>query len=176
VKAELRQRYLQVRRNLSKGDRTMFSLRICDELSFMLTATFTGPIVSYSPFPSEVDVTKLNERCSKAGYRVLVPIPLDATHQKYEFQDITSSERFSLEYVQKEALAWVVPGVSFDRFGHRVGLGKGVYDRFLLQSSGVKVGVCFSAQLSTSPLPVESHDVKMDFVFTESEQLSFFHH
>lgn len=62
----------------------------------------------------------------------------------------------------------VVPGVAFDRTGHRLGYGKGFYDRELHSSgfSGVLIGLCFDFQL-VDRLPSEMHDVPVDYLVTE---------
>jgi 5-formyltetrahydrofolate cyclo-ligase len=63
----------------------------------------------------------------------------------------------------------IVPGLVFDRAGNRIGRGKGYYDRFLGASSmraAVRVGVMWSLQL-VEEVPVESHDVPVDFVCHE---------
>ncbi|MBK7843284.1 MAG: 5-formyltetrahydrofolate cyclo-ligase [Bdellovibrionales bacterium] len=62
----------------------------------------------------------------------------------------------------------LVPGVSFDRCGRRVGYGKGFYDRALGKASRIKIGICFSVQLSQEPLPYGDGDVKMDWIVTEN--------
>ncbi len=48
----------------------------------------------------------------------------------------------------------VVPGVRFDRNGHRLGHGQGYYDRLLAsrKASTVLCGVCFESQLATRSL------------------------
>ena len=63
----------------------------------------------------------------------------------------------------------MVPGVAFDLYGHRIGFGKGYYDRYLaaLQRLPVLVGLCHDFQVCDE-LPAEGHDVRMDFVVTES--------
>lgn len=62
----------------------------------------------------------------------------------------------------------LVPGVSFDRRGYRLGYGKGYYDSFLksMPRSAVSVGLCFEAFL-VPDLPKESHDARVPFVATE---------
>ncbi len=62
----------------------------------------------------------------------------------------------------------LVPGLAFSKEGHRLGRGKGFYDRYLEKYDGIKVGICFSEQLR-SIVPYEKHDVMMDYVVTESE-------
>ncbi|WP_429885875.1 5-formyltetrahydrofolate cyclo-ligase [Geoalkalibacter halelectricus] len=62
----------------------------------------------------------------------------------------------------------VLPGVAFDARGHRLGYGKGFYDRSLQQfrGRGIRVGLCFEFQ-RVDALPAEAHDVPMDLVVTE---------
>lgn len=60
----------------------------------------------------------------------------------------------------------VVPGMAFDRAGHRLGRGKGYYDRFLAQHPHVHtIGLCFDFQLLPE-IPCEPHDRIIDEVIT----------
>jgi len=61
-----------------------------------------------------------------------------------------------------------VPALAFDLLGNRLGQGGGYYDKFLPKcEKAVKIGVCFSCQISETPLPVGDLDVKMDFILSE---------
>lgn len=62
----------------------------------------------------------------------------------------------------------LIPGMVFNKNGNRLGKGKGFYDKTLSAYQGVKVGVCFDFQISSSVLPLEPHDVKVDYLLTES--------
>lgn len=69
----------------------------------------------------------------------------------------------------------LLPLVAFDRRGHRLGMGAGYYDRsfaFLRAlarpASPVLVGIGYSFQ-EVEVLPALDHDVRLDFVATESE-------
>lgn len=64
----------------------------------------------------------------------------------------------------------LVPGVAFDWQGHRLGRGKGFYDRLLSAVSGKTCGVAFDQQL-VSTLPVEPHDVRLNCILTPSHWL-----
>jgi len=66
----------------------------------------------------------------------------------------------------------VIPGVVFDRGGHRLGYGGGFYDRFLARSApqALRVGLAFACQV-VDRIPVQSHDIPMDMVITEREVL-----
>lgn len=64
----------------------------------------------------------------------------------------------------------IVPGLSFDRKGYRLGFGAGYYDKYLsdIKHSGdcIKIGVCFDDYLQNQ-IPREEHDVKFDFIITD---------
>ena len=58
----------------------------------------------------------------------------------------------------------VVPGMAFDACGHRLGRGKGYYDRLLPRLSHCyKIGICFDFQKVPS-VPTEPTDIAMDEV------------
>ena len=60
----------------------------------------------------------------------------------------------------------VIPGIVFDYEGYRLGYGKGYYDRLLIGSKAIKVGLAFSFQ-RIADIPSESHDQRVDIVITE---------
>lgn len=60
----------------------------------------------------------------------------------------------------------IVPGMAFDAAGHRLGRGKGYYDRFLAQHSQTHtIGLCFNFQLLPE-VPAEPHDCRIDEVIS----------
>ena len=60
----------------------------------------------------------------------------------------------------------IVPGAAFDKSGGRLGLGGGFYDRFLPRAvNAKKIALAYDFQLVEN-LPLESHDAKIDVVFT----------
>lgn len=60
----------------------------------------------------------------------------------------------------------VVPGMAFDADGHRLGRGKGYYDRFLSQHPQTHtIGLCFDFQLLPN-VPCEPHDRIIDEIIT----------
>ena len=60
----------------------------------------------------------------------------------------------------------IVPGLCFDKKHHRLGYGKGFYDRFLLGCPAYKVGVCFDEQRYQGELPITPFDVAVDEVIS----------
>ena len=60
----------------------------------------------------------------------------------------------------------IVPGLSFDSEGYRLGYGKGYYDRFLNDFDGCKIGICYSACVKWE-LPHGFYDRPVDLLVTE---------
>ena len=82
----------------------------------------------------------------------------------YEPQGETFTDLVSID-------AAIIPGVSFDRHGNRLGRGKGYYDRFLKKLNTFKIGICFSFQISDE-IPHDEHDIAMDEIWTEEGYVS----
>jgi len=61
------------------------------------------------------------------------------------------------------------PGVAFDRYGGRLGRGKGYYDRFFARlPHEIPIwGIAFSCQIHGEYLPVRQHDMPINGVVTE---------
>ena len=57
----------------------------------------------------------------------------------------------------------IIPALSFDHAGYRVGYGKGYYDKFMKDISPFKVGVCHK-EICAKNIPHEVHDLKCDKV------------
>lgn len=63
-----------------------------------------------------------------------------------------------------------VPGLAFDLKGYRLGRGKGYYDKYFTRFKNkkiIKVGVASGSNILLR-LPYEAHDVKMDYLISES--------
>ncbi|MFA6489827.1 MAG: phosphoribosylglycinamide formyltransferase [Candidatus Micrarchaeia archaeon] len=60
----------------------------------------------------------------------------------------------------------IVPGVSFDRRGHRIGYGMGYYDSLLSKMKCPKIGLAYEVQI-VPHVPDEPHDVAVDKIVTE---------
>lgn len=64
----------------------------------------------------------------------------------------------------------VIPGVAFDRRGHRLGYGHGYYDRFLaeLPPATWRVGLAFAGQM-VEEIPADLWDLPMHLLVTETQ-------
>ncbi len=64
----------------------------------------------------------------------------------------------------------IVPGVSFGLCMHRLGYGRGYYDRYLSESSAYRIGICFDFQVVLR-LPHHENDERMDEIITEKRAI-----
>ncbi len=60
----------------------------------------------------------------------------------------------------------IVPGVAFGLCMHRLGYGKGYYDRYLAESAAYRIGVCYDFQV-VERLPSHENDQRMDEILTD---------
>ncbi|MDO4363610.1 MAG: 5-formyltetrahydrofolate cyclo-ligase [Clostridia bacterium] len=61
----------------------------------------------------------------------------------------------------------VLPGLCFDKYGNRLGYGKGYYDRFLQIHSLISVGLCYNS-LIVKNVPTDIYDKKVDLIVSEN--------
>jgi 5-formyltetrahydrofolate cyclo-ligase len=135
-------------------------------------------ILFYAPFPEELDVWPLVQDSLAAGKTVALPRFQAATKEYVACRILDASRdivsgHFGIREpadhcveIPREVLEWVlVPGVAFDERGHRLGRGKGYYDRLLAPVRGTTCGVAFNEQL-VPEIPVEPHDVMVSCVLT----------
>lgn len=147
-----------------------------DGLARFLLPRVRGWVVTYRPLPHEVDLRGL-EDVAGLGPFALTRTPVEG--RDLALHPATSpSERHrwgfdqpragSPEVPASEVAAVLVPGLAFDRSGHRVGHGLGYYDRLLarLPPSALRIGVV-PAALVVDSLPVDDHDVVMTHLATE---------
>lgn len=74
-----------------------------------------------------------------------------------------------LEKVSPDVL--LIPGLLFSHEGARLGRGKGFYDRYLTGFKGIRIGLCFEAQLEKE-LQIDQHDEHVDIIITELKTYS----
>ena len=61
-----------------------------------------------------------------------------------------------------------MPGLAFTRTGNRIGYGGGFYDRFLIKTNAVSIGLAFDKQV-INKLPHNKDDSILDYIVTEKE-------
>lgn len=132
-------------------------------------------VMLYSSLPSEPYTHELINTLSGQGIKVLLPKVLNGTEMEfrmYEGEDKVSTGPFGIiEPTTPKVTDFddvnliVIPGMAFDRQGHRMGKGKGYYDRFLsaLPHHIYRLGICFDYQIREN-IPHDEYDIPMDAV------------
>jgi 5-formyltetrahydrofolate cyclo-ligase len=182
-KSTLRKKLLAQRGAMNTAWRTALSQKICARLGawarengFHHPAT---PILGYAPTGSEPDIFPFLEAALCAGQAVALPKCGPAAGEMcfYYVDDLRQlhpgafgiREPAAARPVPARELAaalCLVPGLAFDEVGHRLGYGKGYYDRFLRDEPAKSLGICFSLLLQPR-LPAAAHDRCVSVVLTE---------
>lgn len=179
AKSELREELMKLRDSFSQEEREKAEKRMTELFFSLASVRYAKNLLLYSPIKSEPDVSELAERGMSLGKRVALPVS-DPSEPKMEYFFIDGEGRlekgaFGIPEPSKDSERYegdgaldicVVPAVAFDRKGHRLGYGKGYYDRFLSGFMGVKVGLCMSSLLLDS-LPSGRFDVPVNVIITE---------
>jgi 5-formyltetrahydrofolate cyclo-ligase len=141
-------------------------------------------VLLFFPLPSEPDITPLLADALATGKLLSLP-RFNATTNAYEPVQVRDLARelvvgpfgvreptanCPLVTMNRLDLA-LVPGLGFDARGHRLGRGKGHYDRLLAGFPGRTVGVTFDFQV-VAQVPVEPHDIVLDAVVTPTRWLN----
>lgn len=173
-KATLRDLIRQEKRQFSKTQLEELSLPVLQRLYAHPMVRQARSILLYCSLEDEVCTHNLMDRLASEGKHVYLPritSPVDMELRRYTGrQDLQEGAFHIMEptgtllsierYAEIETA--VIPGMAFDRAGHRLGRGKGYYDRLLAKMPHIyKIGVCFDFQKVDS-IPTEATDITMD--------------
>ena len=130
-------------------------------------------IYGYLPYNQEVRTTAMLEQAQRDGKRIAVPKILGDTMIFVWLDDLTAVEKgysnipepIDLTPVADDPTALVLmPGMAFDREGHRCGYGGGFYDKFLAsEPDHPTLALCYDFQVLPH-LDTEEFDIPVDCV------------
>lgn len=178
-KRSLRQQMLARRRALGH-DEWQAASQLAQQNLLSLEAFFRADCIAlYASAHNEIGTTMIFEAAFAAGKRVLYPAVCGHVMVLRQVDGLAglSQGRFGIlepcstgmDHSADEADLIIIPGVAFDLSGHRIGYGKGFYDRFLQHPGRTAhlVGLCHDFQLIDGAIPADQHDIRMDIVVTE---------
>lgn len=178
LKRELRKKYRAIRNSLSKTERYDADKKIISRLIETEDYRSAKVVLTYVSTGSEVGTEGLIVRSLTDGKKVACPLCDKADHTM-SFRFISSVDDLSegaygifeprpdAPEVQADEMPesiCIVPGLSFDASGGRLGYGGGYYDRFLAGYKGVSIGLCYENCQSEELLPGDSFDISVDRV------------
>lgn len=128
-----------------------------------------GIIASFVSFQNEINTQLLNRRLAREK-RLALPRVERETLTFYLIENLNTELCISLMGILEPIPSLckkaehidivLVPGLVFDRQHHRLGYGKGYYDRWLSEHQVFSIGVGYQEQQAET-LPVDPHDVKL---------------
>jgi 5-formyltetrahydrofolate cyclo-ligase len=142
-------------------------------------------VAGYSPIRSELDPAPLMKNLAARGVQLALPA-ITARGKSLIFRAWSVNDRLMLGSLgilePSPAAAELVPDIllvplaAFDRAGHRIGYGAGHYDVTLAHlrkaKGAIGIGVAFAVQ-EIKAVPIQPHDVALDYVLTEKHAFDF---
>ena len=182
-KQSLRTHYREIRSHISNEDAALASESIQSQLLAFIDANYKTPIViaGYFPINHELDILPLFDALYAKGH--ICVMPKTTQNQPLEFKKWREGDETELNHNIPEPLATaqtlipeiiIAPLLACDKFGNRLGYGKGFYDITIehyrkLNPKLLVIGLCYHQQLSATALPTELHDQKLDLIITTKE-------
>ncbi|GIL22230.1 MAG: 5-formyltetrahydrofolate cyclo-ligase [Bacteroidota bacterium] len=181
-KDELRKHYLQKRLTLSEADYAQYNFRVYQHFFSGIDLSFIKVVHTFLPITArrEVDTWLIIDRIRREFPHIHISIPRTAnrTHTLENFyfeglhQLVTTSwgiqePRQGIPTEPEKIDLVLVPLLAFDKTGHRLGYGKGYYDRFLklCRADCVKAGLSlFEAEEKIED--TNEFDVRMNLCVT----------
>lgn len=182
-KRPIREHVLAQRRHLSAESSVRLSLMIQERFLASDVYRQAGSLGLYSAVLNEVQTELVARRALADGKCLSYP---RVNGEVLEFVTVRSAAELVPgsygipEPTGADLMAWadlellVVPGVAFDPSGHRLGYGKGYYDRALTRCPPAmeRVGFAYEFQV-VERLPADAHDCRLTRLVTEQRMLRF---
>lgn len=179
VKTELRNHYRALRATASPDERAAADAAISQRFLALDEYRRCDTILTYVSTAYEVDTHRIIQSALSDGKRVAVPRCVDGTRNMefYYVSDLDDLVRGSYGIlepkVNRERLLLdtssslcIVPALSYDESGYRLGYGGGYYDRFLKEYEGLSVGICY-CNCVREVLPRDIYDCHVSVLITE---------
>jgi 5-formyltetrahydrofolate cyclo-ligase len=181
VKDALRREAFARRDALDREVRRAAALAIRDRALELPELRDRQIVGAYWPIRSEVDPRPLMRALIRRGQDVALSQILHPhlSWRLWRPGDVLIKGGFGVREPGPDApecfpVALLVPLAAFDRQGHRLGYGKGHFDRAIAALSQkhpvLTVGLAYAAQ-EVDDVPAEPHDRGLDFVVTERETI-----
>lgn len=183
-KEELRRQIRQMKRQFTPRQLEELSLPIIQRLKLRLKEFQT--VFAYYSLPDEVYTHQLVDDLLAEGKTVFLPKVVSDEAMEWctytGLQDLQEGSFRIMEPADNQGdcplceqgtkrlndmgtvPVIIVPGMAFDATGHRLGRGRGYYDRFLTTHPHIyKIGVCFDFQ-KVGEVPTDAFDIPVDEV------------
>lgn len=177
AKAKIRKEMLDKRNSMNEDERAesvvAIMKRLLDEPHFANAKT----VALYMSKGSEVETREILKAALERKKEVCLPVVNGEHLELYcfeSFEDLLPGKFGILEPgnripPSKEPDVIIIPGVAFGLCMHRLGYGKGYYDRLLAKLPSYRLGICFDFQVMEN-LPKHEDDQRMHKILTEKRE------
>ena len=159
----------KLRSNLKNLDYKDFAFSEIN-IKFLNTLIHQKKVCTYIPNKMEININKylvnfLELQTTYLVGEVLNICLLNEPFVENKYKIAEPAIKIPVTYTQ----VFLIPGLGFTKEGIRLGRGKGLYDKLLSKhSTALKIGICANKNL-LDDIPMEEHDILMDYVLTENE-------
>ena len=180
-KAQLRACMREKRRSLLKEEQESAARAVFEQLAAFEPYKKADKVMAYMACRGELSLEPVIRDALSSGKTLLLPrceAPGIMTARRIACMEDLEPGSYGLPEPKDSCAAVnpqeidliLVPGVAFDRAGHRIGQGGGYYDRFLEKSGALRVGICHEFALIDAVVH-EAHDRMMDNVITPGRMI-----
>ncbi len=183
LREEYRRRRLELTENAEL--KAAADLAVVDKIASLTSYRYAADILFYYPKADEINLLPLAEKALADGKNIYFPKVFAAGVMEYrQVTDLSSQFTdgvFGLrepadgcpvldKSLPRGSVLMIIPALSVDREGYRLGYGKGYYDRYLSDFSATAVTVVYH-KLLADRLPRGRYDKKADLVVTEKKTI-----
>jgi 5,10-methenyltetrahydrofolate synthetase len=178
TKQELRAALKKRRAEIPTDERREMDGRIVANLAASELFQNASALLVYAPLDGEINLLPLVRIARERGIPVAFP-RCDVETNTMRFYCLLPTARLTegayripeppddAPLCEPDARALcILPALSFDPRGARIGYGKGYYDRYLATFPGIRVGAVYSKMILKT-VPAEPHDLPVSFLVTE---------
>ncbi len=180
TKKQLRIKIKKERADITKSEKEQLDTKIFENLIKSGILDNTKLVLAYMSTEIEVGTDMIIKYCLENSISVAIPRCVGLRKMKFYLYngDITKLEKSKFgiyEPIEDDGklitdfnnTVCIIPALSFDKSGWRLGYGGGFYDNFISEYENItKVGICYQCHIYES-LPLGEYDKSVDFVITE---------
>lgn len=178
-KEQLRRHFLARRDAVEPALRERASAKLCQRLAGLELLSKAQVVAGYMALGNEIDLGPYLRSAKDQGQCLVLPRVIAPGVMEFcvlNHWDELRPGAFGIFEPSGAAVdadqidIFLVPGIVFDRWGHRLGFGQGYYDR-VLPAQAQSIGVGYDWQIRDEELPVEPHDRGMKYIATDQRWL-----
>lgn len=179
-KSELRHKMKSLRLQIPTEQKKSYEDKIYKSIISLDLYKTSDLILTYVSHTNEIDTLRIIENALSSGKRVAVPkCTINCSQMEFYYidsindlncgyMDILEPINSAIKVIDFSGSICLVPALCFDKYGNRLGYGKGFYDRFLKDYCGTSIGLCFNSFIYDE-LPHNKFDIPVKIILTQDK-------